>query len=143
MHAASERDRPDVALAAKALELVLVNGTTYYVALGTDADELAGTLTELTTDGYSRKAHSAWMTVVTSTATERRNNGAILFDAVSVSVEGIAWWAIYDASPGGNLLAIGRVLNSLGVVEPAALGAGDQLRLNDQDLRIRALQGAA
>lgn len=132
-----------MALAAKALELVLINGTTYYVALGTDADELAGTFTEITTAGYARKGHSAWITVVTDKATERRNNGAILFDAVSADVDGVAWWAIYDASPGGNLLALGRVLNGLGEVEPAALGAGDQARFDDQTLRILATPGEA
>lgn len=127
-----------MALAAKALELVLVNGTTYYVALGTAADELAGSFAELTTVGYARKGHSAWLTTVTSEATERRNNGAIVFDAVAADVEGIAWWAIYDASPGGNLLALGRVLNAMGEVEPGSLAATDQWRFNDQNLRILA-----
>lgn len=131
-----------MALAARALELVLVDGVTYYVALATTADELAGTVTELTAAGYSRKGHSAWLTSVTTEATERRNNGAILLDPVDVDVPAISHWAIYDAANAGNLLMVGLVRNSAGDVEPQTLAAGDQMRFNDQDLRVRALPEA-
>lgn len=132
-----------MALAARALELVLVDGTTYYVALGTAADELAGTFTELTTAGYARKAHSAWLTSVTSEATERRNNGAIVFDAVDVDALAVSHWAIYDAATLGHLLVVGHLRNTSGVIEPQNLAAGDQMRFDDQMLRVLATPEAA
>lgn len=53
-----------MALADAGLALILPNGTTLYVALGTDCDILTGSFTEIVDDGYARKGHSAWSTTV-------------------------------------------------------------------------------
>jgi len=127
-----------VALAAAGLELVLPNGTTRYVALGTAADVLAGTMTEVVDTGYSRKAHSAWVTEVTGAEVRRKNNGAIVFDAFVEGVKDVAFWGIFDADAGGNLLAYGPLLNLSAEPEPQIVNAGDQPRFSDGELRLYA-----
>jgi hypothetical protein len=125
-----------VALAAKALELLLVNGTTYYVALGTDADLLTGTFVELTDSGYARKGHSAWITAIASSRITRKNNGAIVFDALVEGESSVVWWAIFDAATDGNMLACDLVLNIAGEPEPFEVPAGDQARFNNGELLL-------
>lgn len=127
-----------VPLAQTGLELVLPNGTTRYIALGYSGDILAGTIDELAVAGYARVAHSVWVTEVGATEVRRKNNGAVLFDPLTDGAKEIAWWAIFDASTGGNMIAAGRILNGFGDPEPQSLGAGDQMRFDDGALRLLA-----
>ena len=127
-----------MALAAFGLDLVLPNGTTRYVALGFSADLLGGTFEELTDAGYARAAHAAWTTEVTTEDIRRKNNGAIVFDPITDGVKAVSWWAIFDASIGGNLIAAGPLLNAIGEPEAQDVGAGDQPRFDDGQLRLIA-----
>lgn len=129
------------AVGASGLALILPNGTTLYVALGTDCDLLTDTFTEIVDPTYARKGHSAWSTAIGATIV-RSNNGAILFDALTEGVKDISWWGIFDAAVGGNLLAAGRILNGSLEPEPMTVSAGDQARFNDGQLRLIASQPA-
>ena len=131
-----------MALATAGLELVLPNGTTRYIALGTAADVLSDSFTEVTDSGYSRKGHSAWVTEVTGAEVRRKNNGAIVFDAFVEGVKDVTFWGIFDADVGGNLLAYGPLLNLSAEPEPQIVDAGNQPRFSDGELRLYALPEA-
>lgn len=125
-----------VPLAAAALEEILPNGTTFYVALGTSFDLVAGTIEELTDSTYARKGHSSWSTATVGGAIHRRNSGAIVFDALTEGEKSVAAWAIFTAAEGGTMKAAGPVLNLAGEPEPFEVGAGDQPRFNSGELRL-------
>lgn len=131
-----------MALAAKGLELVLVNGTAYYVALGTALDLLAGTLTEISDTGYARKGHSAWITETTADEVIRKNNGSIVFDPLVSGAEAVTHWAIFDALTLGNMIAGGPILNLSGVAEPIDIHGGDEARFSSGELKIVSTPGA-
>lgn len=79
--------------------------TAWYVGLFTAAPSDAGGGTEVTGNGYARKA-TGTMTVSGTSPTTATNSSAIEFDAASGGNWGtIGWAAIFDASTGGNMLA--------------------------------------
>jgi hypothetical protein len=127
-----------VALTATALSEVLANGTTYYVALGTTADIMAETIVELDDPTYARKGHSDWVTDTSTGAIWRKNNSAIVFDPVTNTLTGVAWWAIFTEAVGGDMIAAGLILNLDGAPQPATLDAGDEFRFNEGALRLVA-----
>ncbi|MCY1003983.1 hypothetical protein OV079_23710 [Nannocystis pusilla] len=127
-----------MALSAAGLALILPTATTRYVALATAADLLSGSFAELTAPGYSRKAHSAWLTVVGGGEIRRQSNVAIVFDALPAGATGVTWWGIFDAAVAGNLLAAGPLLNLGGTPQPMTFAPGDQPRFNIGDLSLIA-----
>lgn len=79
--------------------------TAWYVGLFTAAPSDTGGGTEVTGNGYARKA-TGTMTVSGTSPTTATNSSAIEFDAASGGNWGtIGWAAIFDASTGGNMLA--------------------------------------
>lgn len=79
--------------------------TAWYVGLFTAAPSDTGGGTEVTGNGYSRKA-TGTMTVSGTAPTTATNSAAIEFDAASGGNWGtIGWAAIFDASTSGNMLA--------------------------------------
>lgn len=125
-------------LFAKALELLLPNGTDRYIGLLlAEPDVVAGTYDELADSGYSRITHAAWVSADNGDGRlARRNSGAIVFDAIVDAAATVTHWAVFDAAAAGNIIAAGPVLNSEGVAQPAEVGVGDQARFNDGDLEL-------
>ncbi len=79
--------------------------TAWYVGLFTAAPSDTGGGTEVTGNGYARKA-TGTMTVSGTAPTTATNSASIEFDAASGGNWGtIGWAAIFDASTGGNMLA--------------------------------------
>jgi len=79
--------------------------TAWYVGLFTAAPSDTGGGTEVTGNGYARKA-TGTITVSGTSPTTATNSSAIEFDAASGGNWGtIGWAAIFDASTGGNMLA--------------------------------------
>lgn len=79
--------------------------TAWYVGLFTAAPSDTGGGTEVTGNGYARKA-TGTMSVSGTAPTTATNNSAIEFDAASGGNWGtIGWAAVFDASTGGNMLA--------------------------------------
>jgi hypothetical protein len=112
---------------------------TLYAALYTSAPSYSAGGTEATFSGYARVAHAAWVTVETAPEfAEVRNNGAIEWPAAAEGVKDLVAWGLFDAEVGGNLLAWGLFVDGNGVPAPFSIDSGDQARIIDQDLRIRA-----
>jgi hypothetical protein len=79
--------------------------TAWYVGLFTAAPSDTGGGTEVTGNGYARKA-TGTMSVSGTAPTTATNDSAIEFDAASGGNWGtIGWAAVFDASTGGNMLA--------------------------------------
>ena len=79
--------------------------TAWYVGLFTAAPSDTGGGTEVTGNGYSRKA-TGTLTVSGTSPTLATNSASIEFDAASGGNWGtIGWAAVFDASTGGNMLA--------------------------------------
>ncbi len=119
---------------------VLPAGTDRYVALylGDPADGGA----ELTLTGYARVGHQDWTTTVPMTwQSSRANASAVLFP--NITQAGVAdYWAIFDASVGGNLLRRGVITDIIGVPAPIVFsGLGDQARFPIGALRVRLRDG--
>lgn len=132
-------------LFAKALELLLPNGTNRYVALLlSEPDVIAGTYDEVTDSEYVRIAHAAWVSLDNGDGRlARRNSGAVVFNAIVDDETTVTHWAIFDAVNAGNLLAAGPVLNGDGEPQPAVIGENDQPRFNDGDLELLSSEAAA
>lgn len=130
-----------MALTAAALEVLIANAGTYFVALGTDADPIAATFSEISDPTYIRAEHSAWTTVVAPNGVARTNSGAIVFDALTNGAT-VTWWAIYTAAEGGSMLACGRVTDTGGVAEPISVEAGDEVRFDDGALGLFSTRDA-
>jgi hypothetical protein len=79
--------------------------TAWYVGLFTAAPSDTGGGTEVTGNGYARKA-TGTMSVSGTAPTTATNDSAIEFDAASGGNWGtIGWAAIFDASTSGNMIA--------------------------------------
>jgi hypothetical protein len=79
--------------------------TAWYVGLFTAAPSDTGGGTEVTGNGYARKA-TGTMSVSGTSPTTATNGSAIEFDAASGGNWGtIGWAAIFDASTSGNMIA--------------------------------------
>jgi hypothetical protein len=79
--------------------------TAWYVGLFTAAPSDTGGGTEVTGNGYARKA-TGTMSVSGTSPTTATNDSAIEFDAASGGNWGtIGWAAIFDASTSGNMIA--------------------------------------
>jgi hypothetical protein len=120
-----------------ALTAVLPNGTNSYVGFFTvlPADDGTGG-TEAAGSNYARVAHAAWISVAAAPVTYRVNNGAIEFAALTADLVGIVGWGIWNASPGGNLLAFGPLLDVGGNEITKTFTSGNQPRFVDQELKV-------
>ncbi len=106
---------------------LLPAGTDRYVGLCLGDPTDAGV--EITLTGYARVAHQDWATTVPLVGESVRSNAsAILFP--SITQAGTAdYWAIFDASVGGNLLRRGLITDLLGIPTPIVFsGVGQEPR---------------
>lgn len=121
-----------------ALEAILPNGTNLYVglyaALPTARDGTGGT--EAAGSGYARKLHTAWVNVVESGISKRKNNGAITFAALTDALPGVVGWGIWDALTSGNLIAFGPIRDASGNEISKDFANTDEPRFPDQELAV-------
>ena len=104
--------------------------TAWYVGLFTAAPSDAGGGTEVSGNGYSRKA-TGTMSVSGTSPTNCTNSAAIEFDAASGGNWGtITHIAIFDASTSGNMLGWASLTTS------RTINDGDILRIPAGDLDI-------
>tara|TARA_R100000329_G_scaffold150610_1_gene143969 strand:+ start:1667 stop:2050 length:384 start_codon:yes stop_codon:yes gene_type:complete len=97
-----------------------------YVALSTGsfADDNSGT--ELTGNGYTRKA----ITFGTASSGSISNNSAVEFDTATGSWGSVSHFGLFDASSGGNLLYHGA-FSSAKTIE-----TGDVLKISSSSLTV-------
>jgi hypothetical protein len=123
---------------ALALQAVIPNGTTLYVALFTTLPIYDGTGgVEASGSSYARKSHASWLTAQFGALTRTYNNGAITFTALTGALSGIVGWGIYDASSGGNLIAFGEIRDAADAAVTKNFIATDEPRFIDQSLYVR------
>jgi hypothetical protein len=114
---------------------VLPSGTDRYVALFFGDPISSGV--EVALPGYARVAHQAWSTSAIVGSSTRANALMAAFPTIT-GVGVIDYWAIFDASVGGNLLRAGPILDINGVLAPVVLsGGGDDLRFPVGALRVK------
>lgn len=104
----------------------------YFIALFTAVtDKEAGTVTEVSGGGYARQAISS-STGFTWDGTNRRiqNASAITFPTATANWGTITAIGIYDASTGGNLLAV------INLEQSKTVNSGDSLTIPAGELRI-------
>ena len=114
---------------------VLPTGTDRYVALYLGDPTDGGV--EISLAGYARVAHQDWATTVpTPGESERSNTTDITFPTITEA--GFAdYWAVFDASVGGNLLRAGEVVDVMAAPSPISFtGAGEEARFLIGALRI-------
>lgn len=99
--------------------------TSWYIGLFTTDPAEAESGTEVSGNGYARKA--ATFTVSGDTGS---NSADIEFDAATGSWGTITHVAVHDASTGGNIIAYGALTTS------KAIGSGDIFRIAAGDLDI-------
>lgn len=99
--------------------------TAWYLGLFTSDPTDAGTGTEVSGNGYARKAVTFSVTGDTAT-----NTGAVEFDAATAPWGTVTHVGVFDASSSGNLIAYSSLATSKSV------GTGDILRVPTGDLDI-------
>jgi hypothetical protein len=99
--------------------------TTWYLGLFTSDPTDAGTGTEVSGNGYTRKAVTFSVTGDTAT-----NTAAIEFDAATASWGTVTHVAVFDASTSGNMIVHSALTTS------KAVSSGDILRVPAGDLDI-------
>ena len=125
---------------ATALDAILPNATTVYVALMVTLPDLDGSGgTEVSTSGYARIGHSTFVNV-TGTGlipTRRANSGLVEFLAFDDDVNNVKGWAMFDAVTAGNMIAFGAFRDTLGnAIESVSINAGDNPRFQDQQMKV-------
>ena len=118
---------------------VLPGGTDKWIALLTTLPTARdGTgLVEATGSGYARINHQVWTNTTVGTDTQRANNGAITFAALTGALSGIVGWAIYDLVAGTDLIAFGPLVDSNDVEITRNFINTDQPRFATGELKIR------
>lgn len=108
----------------------LFTNHTVYVGYGTGGSD--SSFTEITGNNYSRKAYGSW-TLTSASADDQyvENDAAITFDAASGDQGSITHFALFDASSGGNLLAVTELPSAQSVL------AGDALEIAAQVGKVR------
>ena len=102
------------------LDHVFENGaygvpTHIYIALSTaDPTDSGGSIAEPVGNNYARKVMDTWNAAASRAST---NNGVITFNTATGAWGLIAYYAIYDAISGGNMLAHGSLSVAKDVVE--------------------------
>ncbi len=99
--------------------------TTWYIGLFTSDPTDAGTGTEVSGNGYTRKAVTFSVTGDTAT-----NTASIEFDAATASWGTVTHVAVFDASTSGNMIVHSALTTS------KAVSTGDILRVPTGDLDI-------
>lgn len=107
---------------------LLPAGTDRYVALYRgDPGTVDGV--ELTLTGYARVAHQDWTTTVLEPGRSVRSNASVIQFPTITEAGRADYWAIFDASVGGNLLRYGLITDSVGTATPVDFtGLGDDAR---------------
>lgn len=102
-------------------------GVSLYLALFT-ADPADITANEANWTGYSRPAISSWQAITTSgTTSSTSNSSQVTFPAVAGAAVSVAYWGIFNAASGGNLLFSGALsggTRTLNVGDVMVLAAG-------------------
>ena len=107
---------------------------TIYVGLYSAAPTDAGGGTEISGNGYARKAHAAWEI---NTSRKVENNGEILFAAATGSNwAAVGWVGIFKAISGGT------PIYWTAIDTPRTALVGDQLRFADNELDFDYLASA-
>jgi hypothetical protein len=99
--------------------------TAWYIGLFTSDPTDAGSGTEVSGNGYSRKAIA-----FTVTNDQAANSATVTFDAATGNWGTIGWVGIYDASTSGNLLFHGAVTTS------KTIETGDTFQVSSSNLTI-------
>ena len=99
--------------------------TTWYIGLFTSDPTDAGTGTEVSGNGYTRKAVTFSVTGDTAT-----NTASIEFDAATASWGTVTHVAVFDASTSGNMIVHSALTTA------KAVSTGDILRVPTGDLDI-------
>lgn len=99
--------------------------TSWYVGLFTTDPAEGETGTEVSGNGYARKA-----VTFTVTGDTGSNSADVEFDAATGSWGTVTHVAVHDASTGGNIIAYGALSAS------KAIGTGDIFRISAGDLDI-------
>lgn len=106
--------------AASLLNTSLRNGT-YYLALFLTDPTSSGTGTEATGGGYARKIITFGAPALVSAKQQVTNSEAVDFGTLTADLGTVAYWGIYDAQSGGNLLWYGSFARSKNVLNGDAI----------------------
>jgi hypothetical protein len=123
----------------RALDLILPQGTTYYVGLLTvlPSDDAGTGMVEATGSGYARKGRSTWLDDTTHDPIYYRGNAsAHIFDVLSADLADIVGWAIWDAAVAGNLIAWGSLQDIGGNDITKTFSSGNQPRFLTGELKV-------
>lgn len=100
--------------AATAINSLLRNGTVYLALFLSDPGPDA-TGTEVNGGAYTRKPITFGSPSITGGKQTTANSGAVSFPVATNSWGDVAYWAVYSASSGGNMIAYGAFSRSKSV----------------------------
>jgi hypothetical protein len=106
--------------AASLLNTSLRNGT-YYLALFLTDPTSSGTGTEASGGGYARKIINFGTPSLVSGKEQVANSEAVDYGTMTADLGTVAYWGIYDAQSGGNLLWYGSFTRSKNVLNGDAI----------------------
>ena len=94
---------------------------TYYLALFLTDPTPSGTGTEVSGGGYARKIIAFSSPTLTSGKNQVTNADAVDFGTMTADLGTVAYWGIYDAQSGGNMLWYGAFTRSKNVLNGDAI----------------------
>lgn len=94
---------------------------TYYLALFLTDPTASGTGTEVSGGGYARKIIAFGTPTLVSGKEQVVNADSVDFGTMSADLGAVAFWGIYDAQSGGNLLWYGSFTRSKNVLNGDAI----------------------
>jgi hypothetical protein len=106
--------------AASILNTSLRSGT-YYLALFLTDPTASATGTEASGGGYARKIITFGAPALVSGKEQVANSAEVDFGTVTADIGTVAYWGIFDASTGGNLLWYGSFTRSKNVLNGDAI----------------------
>ena len=106
--------------AASLLNTSLRNGT-YYLALFLTDPTASGTGTEASGGGYALKIINFGTPSLVSGKEQVANSEAVDYGTMTADLGTVAYWGIYDAQSGGNLLWYGSFTRSKNVLNGDAI----------------------
>lgn len=94
---------------------------TYYLALFLTDPTPSGTGTEVSGGGYARKIITFGAPALVSGKNQVANSAAVDYGVMAADLGTVAFWGIYDAASGGNLLWYGSFNRSKNVLNGDAI----------------------
>lgn len=94
---------------------------TYYLALFLTDPTASGNGTEVSGGGYARKIITFGTPSLVSGKEQVTNSAAVDFGTMTADLGTVAYWGIYDAQSGGNLLWYGSFSRSKNVLSGDAI----------------------